>query len=72
MAEIEDVIEAIEDLKTDIMDKLDDILEKDILSRICHHCGGDGIKETSGESIECPDCNGEGLHKIGKIKSEEE
>jgi len=54
----------------DIMDKLLEIeikIEADKNTyRICHHCGGDGVKG-KGDGYPCPDCGATGYIATGKI-----
>lgn len=69
MAQITDVLEAIADLKADLIDKINDVLAQNIVATFCHHCGGDGSKATDNGDIECPDCSGTGLRNFAKVKS---
>jgi len=71
MATIKDVIEKLED----VMEKLGELEAKmneaKSVQRICHHCGGDGLK--GDESVSCPDCGGDGSVPFGRItKTEDE
>ena len=72
MAEIQDAIDAIINLKTDLLEKINEvkaIAEADkSLNRICQHCEGDGQKVISAtEQIDCPDCGSTGLTSFGKM-----
>jgi len=70
MAEIQDVIDLINDLKTDLLEKISEV--KVIaeapreLGQTCAHCGGDGQKSTGFGDISCPDCGGDGYIKFGQ------
>ena len=69
MAEIQDVIDAIVDLKTDLLEKINEVkaiaeAPKDI-GVLCHHCAGDGQKGAAGSEVSCPDCGGDGYIKFG-------
>ena len=37
------------------------------VQRICHHCGGDGIKGPAGAATTCPDCGGDGVVIASRI-----
>ena len=67
MATIDDVMDKIDD----VMDKIDDIqaelAEPKSMQRICMHCVGTGMKQTTGAPISCPDCGGNGVVARGRI-----
>ena len=69
MSKIEDVLEALELLKAELMDKLNVIIEKNAIGTPCNHCGGDGLKAVQEGSIPCPNCNATGYKIFGIIKT---
>ena len=74
MAEIQDVLDKLEDVLEKIADnkeKIDevraDVNAPKSVQRVCHHCGGDGIKGAPGSEAPCPDCGGDGIVIMGRI-----
>jgi len=72
MAEIQDVIDAIVDLKTDLLEKISEVkviaeAPKD-MEQLCHHCAGNGMKGPGSGTVSCPECGGDGSKKTGIVK----
>lgn len=63
---LDDVLEKIEDNKEKLGELEANMNADKILSAICPHCQGDGIKE----NIPCPDCGNAGIRPYGKLVKE--
>lgn len=76
MAEIQDVMNKLEDV-LEKLDVLEDKMGEDkSIQKICTHCKGDGLKasgnKTEGEPYPCPDCNSDGVRPWGRITARDE
>lgn len=74
MADIDDVMDKIENVLDKIADnkeKIDEVRVDVNIARsvqcLCAHCGGDGEK-VIGQGVDtCPDCGGDGYRPFGRI-----
>ncbi len=74
MADIDDVMDKLEDVLGKIADnkeKIDEV-RADVnvaksVQTLCAHCGGDGIKAIGAGTGTCPDCGGDGYRPFGRI-----
>ena len=73
MAE-EDVLDKLNDVLNAVVANLEKINEIKVaiekpksVQIVCHHCGGDGQKATSGGDLLCPDCGGDGILVFARI-----
>lgn len=67
MAEIEDVMDKLDDVLDRIADNKEQIEAQRSVQRYCHHCGGDGNKIMDEGAGSCPECGGDGYRKFARI-----